>query len=117
MSKISVTVIRDARDCMEPVYRGGALSDLAKILVSLAARPNSWERFTRPLHYVLLIYLYFGGTSTTSANDGVSCGCAILLRVARKWSSLNTSASIETNPTDESITSRYPGVFTIGSHK
>jgi hypothetical protein len=31
-------------------------------------------------------------TPTTSANDGVSCGCAILLDVARKWSSLNTKA-------------------------
>ncbi len=35
MSKTIVTVIRDTRDCMEPVYRDGALSDLAKILVSL----------------------------------------------------------------------------------
>jgi len=30
MSKTIVTVIRDARDCMQPVYRDGALSDLAK---------------------------------------------------------------------------------------
>ncbi len=35
MSKTIVTVIRDARDCMEPVYRDCALRDLAKIVVSL----------------------------------------------------------------------------------
>jgi hypothetical protein len=35
MSKTIVTVIRDARDCIEPVYRDGALRDLAKIVVSL----------------------------------------------------------------------------------
>jgi len=42
------------------------------------------------------------------ANDGVSCGCAILLGVARKCSSLNSGALVGTNPTGEPITSRLP---------